>query len=359
MNAPQPQPACTKRESRKPVIGIANNYSDSDETRLFLTPEACGMISNFGFKIVMESGAGTDINYSDGDYEANDVEIVSRSEALGSDIVLSVRPLRREDVAQMRSGAALITLYDRALYDRTLIEEYLRCRISLLALDSIVSSNGIPIFRRIIEEIDGRAAMLYVEEGLSFLGEGKGVLLAGVAGVNPCEVLIIGSGCRAVSAARSALAAGAKVTLMDNDISSLYKAKSACGDNLVTSAIHPRVLYNAVKSADAILLDRCTREFSFPKQLSVAMKESVYFLDLSETIPSLCVPRTVAMGISNPLINLFEEMNLQGGIDSMIEHTEGVRESVLTYGGKLVDKFVAMRTGLTAVNIKMMLTRSN
>lgn len=360
MNSPQPQPACVRARKENPAIGIVNNYADSDETRLFLTPEACGMISNFGYKIVMETGAGTDINYTDGDYAANNVEIVSRDKALGAaDIVLSVRPLRAEDVDRMKPRAALITLFDRDLFDRSLIERYLKREVTLMALDSMCSANGLPIFRRILEEIDGRAAILYVEDGISFLGEGKGVLLAGVAGVNPCEVLIIGAGLRPAFAAKAAIAAGAKVTLMDNDVSSLYEAKNFCGDALVTSVIHPHVLYNSVKSADVILLDRCTRDFEFPRQLSVAMKQSVYFLDLTQTVPSLSVPRTVAMGISNPLINFFEEATIKGGLNSMIANTSGVRESVLTYRGKLVDKYIAMRTGLAAVNIKMMLTQTN
>lgn len=66
------------------------------------------------------------------------------------------------------------------------------------------------------------------------------MLLAGVAGINPCEILIIGDGNIAYAAAKAAMAAGAYVTLMNNDISALQVAKECCGDMLNTIAIHPR-----------------------------------------------------------------------------------------------------------------------
>ena len=131
--------------------------------------------------------------------------------------------------------------------------------------DNMYSHNDEPVFANIIDEIDGRASIMYAQEFLSYVGGGKGVLLAGVAGINPCEVLIIGSGTTTYAAAKAAMAAGAYVTLMNNDISALQVAKQVCGDTLNTIAIHPRVLFNKVKTADVILIGKCTRPFEFPK----------------------------------------------------------------------------------------------
>lgn len=355
-SAPSPQPCKTapKTSKSKLSLGVLNNYRDSDETRLFLTPEACGMLTSMGVRVLMESGAGIDITYPDEAYASNGVEVTSRGAALGCDVVLSVRSLRAADIELMRPGSSLFTLADDDL-PRDAVQALLDRKISLLALDRIHSANKHYTIARVLDEIDGRAAILYAQEGLSFLGEGKGVLLSGVPGTEPCEVLVIGEGMRVQSAAKAAISLGARVTLMDNDISALFEAQSNCGPMLDTTAIHPHVLYNKVKSADVIILDSCTREFSFPRQLSAAMKDNVYVLDFSETVPSLIVPRTVAMAVSNVLINFFSETLLMGGVMRQIQNLPGVQTAVVTYQGHLVDKFVAMRHGMYAVNLQVLL----
>lgn len=356
MTSPTPQPCGTKpaTSKHKMTLGVLNNYPDSDETRLFLTPEACGMLDTMGIHIILETGAGIDITYTDEAYASRGAEIAPRTRALQCDIVLSVRSLHADDILLMRPGATLLTLSDPAM-PRDAVQALLDKHITLLALDRIHSANKQLTIARVLDEIDGRAAILYAQEGLSFLGEGKGVLLSGLAGIEPCEVLIIGEGWRVQSAAKAAIGAGARVTLMDNDISALFEAERACGPTLDTTAIHPQVLYNKVKSADVIILDACTREFDFPKQLSAAMKENVYFLDLTVTTPSLIVPRTVAMAVSNVLINFLSETLQMGNIQRQILNLPGVQSAVVTYQGSLTDKLIAMRHGLYAVSIQVML----
>lgn len=355
-NSPETQPQEVSTATRKPklTLGVLNNYRDSDETRLFLTPEACGMLVSMNIRILMESGAGIDITYPDEAYSSRGVEIVTRPSALKADVVLSVRSLHADDILLMQRGSALLTLSDPNL-PRDAVQALLDRQISLLAIDRIYSANKQYTFARVLDEIDGRAAILYAQEGLSFLGEGKGVLMSGLAGIEPCEVLIIGEGWRVQGAAKAALAVGARVTLMDNDISALFEAEKACGPALDTTAIHPHVLYNKVKSADVIILDTTTREFEFPKQLSAAMKDNVYLLDLTETTPSLIVPRTVAMAISNVLVNFFAETLMIGGIQRQIQALPGVQSAVVTYQGQLVDKLIAVRLGLYAVNLQVLL----
>lgn len=356
-----PQEALSMTAERRAAIrlGLVSNYEDSEETRFFLTPEACGMLTSMGYEVMMQAGAAIDISYTDEDYKESGVIVTDRGEVLQADIVLSVRPLIEDDIRKMRSGAVLLCLMDATLFGESLVQTLMKANITCACLDLMSSANGVPIFAHILDEIDGRAAVMYVQEGLSFLGEGKGVLLAGVAGINPCEVLIIGQGRRALFAAKSAIAAGAKVTLMDNDISSLAEAQEFCGDHLSTAAIHPHVLYNKVKSADVIMLDSCTRDFEFPKQLSVAMKESVYLLDLEDTTPSLSVPRTVAMALSNVLVNFFDECLLKGGMMQMTATTAGVQQGVITFRGHLVDKLIGMNLGIPCIDISMINTVSN
>lgn len=351
----QPQPETTSEQKGLIRVGLVGNYADTDETRFLLTPEACGLLSSAGYKVEMESGASIDISFSDEDYAEFGVRIVDRDTALQTNIVLSYSPLRVEDIHKMHPGCALLCMMGSSLFEKNVIEMLLERRITLICLDNMNSINDQPIFADIIDEIDGRAAIQYAQEALSYLGEGKGVLLAGVAGINPCEVLLIGAGRNIYAAANTALNAGASVTLMNNDVSALMEAHDVCGQGLSTIAIHPRVLYNKVKSADVLIMGTTTRPFEFPKNLGVALKKSAYVLNLEESHPSVSVPRTVAMALSNCLVNFFDDMILKDGLHSMIATSPGVQAGMVTYKGKLIDKLIGSYLSLPCVDINVML----
>lgn len=340
-------------------IGILGNYPDTGETRFLLTPEACGLLTSSGLKLWLEAGAGVDISFPDESYTNYGVEIVSRKEALGCEIVLSYAPISAADVMRMAEGSVLLCMMDNTLFEKDVIQSLLDRKITLGCFDNMLSHNSMPVFADIIDEIDGRASVIYAQDYLSFLGGGKGVLLAGVAGINPCEILVIGDGNEIYSACAAAIDAGAYVTLMNNDVSALMTAKQLIGPGLNTAVIHPRVLYNKVKTADVIMLGECTRPFEMPKKLSVAMKENVYVLDFEQTHPSVTVPRTVAMALSNVLVNFFDEMIMKEGFEGMLATTPGVQCGMVTYKGKLVDKLIASYLSMPSVDINVMLTAAN
>lgn len=360
-NALEPQEAVEVLEGKHPGvhIGLLGNYADTDETRFFLTPEACGLLTSAGIRISMESGAGVDVSFKDETYAEYGVRIVTREQALKAPVVLSYQPLRAKDVKKMTPGSALLCMMGDELFDGAVIKALLERKIACGCFDNMYSHHDVEIFADIVHEIDGRAAIMYAQESLSYLGGGKGVLLASVAGLNPCEVLIIGSGTESIAAANAAVGTGAKVVLMDNDVSALMLAKPSCHPLVELIAIHPRVLTNRVKTADVIITGNTTHEFEFPKSLSASLKESVYVIDLNESHPSVSVPRTVAMALSNPLINFFNELTIKDGFDGMMITTPGVQSGMVTYEGKLVDKLIGSFLGLPSIDIRVMLSSTN
>ncbi len=356
---PQPKKTSAVDSDSMTSIGILGNYPDSDETRFLLTPEACGLICASGLRVMLESGAADGINYSDESYAGYGVEITTRECALKCDILVSFAALREIDILRMRKGATLLCMMDALLYEREIIDALLDRGITLGCLDNMESFNGIPVFADIIDELDGRASILYAQNRLSLFGGGKGVMLAGVAGLNPCEVLVLGDGNVEIAAATAALDAGAYVTLMNNDISALQNARQICGSQLNTVAIHPRVLLNKVKTADVILLGSCTRPFDFSLSLRLAMKSGAFFLDFNETHPSIVVPRTVAIALSNVLVNFFDEMLLKDGFDAMLSTTPGMQRGIITYKGNLIDKPVASALSMPCVDLSIILAGRN
>ena len=357
--APQPEVAEVERTPKGIHVGLLGNYSDTDETRFLLTPEACGLLTSAGVRISMEAGAGVDISFTDEKYAEYGVRVSTRDEVLKCPLLLCYQPLRAKDVKKMTPGATLLCMMGDSLFDQSVIKAMLERRIACGCLDNMYSHHDVEVFAVIVHEIDGRAAIMYAQESLSYLGGGKGVLLAGVAGLNPCEVLIIGSGTESVAAANAAVGTGAKVVLMDNDVSALMLARPACDPRVELVAVHPRVLTNRVKSADVIITGNTTREFEFPKSLSSSLKDSVYVVDLNESHPSVSVPRTVAMALSNPLVNFFNEMAIKDDFRGMMVTTPGVQAGMVTYEGRLVDKLIASFLSLPSVDIRMMLSSTN
>ena len=82
-------------------------------------------------------------------------------------------------------------------------------------------------------------------------------------------------------------------------------------------------------------------------------------MDLNESHPSVSVPRTVAMAISNPLNNFIEEMTLKNGFKGMMITTPGVQSGMVTYEGKLVDKLIGSYIGMPSIDIRVMISSTN
>lgn len=354
-----PEPVETGNETPLYNVGLLANYPDSEETRFFLTPEACGVLISAGLSISMEAGAGVDISFDDDAYASQGVAIVDREKALACSVVLSYEPPRPADLRKITPGATLLCIMAPELFDPESIRILLERKITMGCLDNMYSHNEVPIFANIIDEIDGRAAVMYAQEALSFLGGGKGVLLGGVAGINPCEALIIGEGVFVVSAAKAAYAAGASVTVMNNDVSILCQMQADLERVATMLSIHPRVLCNKAKTADIIILGPTSRPFEFPKNLMGVLKDNVYMLDIRDSHPSVSVPRTVAMALSNVLVHFLEEIVLKHGFSGMIATSEGVQRGIATFRGKLVDKLIGTYLGMPALDISIMLAGHN
>ena len=122
---PQLEEQVEKGSRSRINVGMVGNYADSDETRLLLTPEACGMLTSSGIQVSMEAGAGVDISFSDDAYAEYGVKIVTRDEALKQPVVLSFMPLRAKDVRKMIKGAALLCMMGHDLFEPTTIKALL------------------------------------------------------------------------------------------------------------------------------------------------------------------------------------------------------------------------------------------
>ena len=126
-------------------------------------------------------------------------------------------------------------------------------RITAVAYELLADDKQRCPVLNVISEIEGTASITIASELLSNTQGGKGILLGGIPGVSPTEVVIIGAGNAGTVATRAAMALGASVKVFDDDINKLRTIQQVLGQGLFTSTFHPNVLQNAFRSADVVI----------------------------------------------------------------------------------------------------------
>ena len=389
MNAPIPleELLSAKTGKRSVVIGLPA-AGGVIEHRFPLTPEGAGMLVARGFSVRMEKGAAEHIHYSDAAYTRCGVEIVERAEALAADIVVYLPPLEAADARLLKKGSLLLSFIHNRETDRETVRTLIDRHVIALALELICDEAGHRPFADILHEIDGRAAIAIASSLLADAVHGKGILLGGVAGVVPCEVMVIGSDMAAVAAAKGAIGMGAIVRLFDDNVYRMREAAALLGPGAICSSLHPRVFENGLRSADIVVAtDTAPRCGIVNADLVGVMKRGVICFDLTSApgsaFPSLplvdldlaspsdnsvseptrlcyinagnAVPRTVAMALSNTFVTMLDDLMICDGVANALKLKDGLRKAADTFLGKCVNPSVARVAGVRSVDINLFL----
>lgn len=359
---------------------------DDGERRFSITPEGAGLLVANGFSVRLEHGAGRTIHYSDEAYRSMGVKITDRATAIASDIVITLAPIAAPDVQYMKRGATLMTLLAPERQDPMAIKMLLARRVTAIAIDRIEDKMGHTPFADIMDEIDGRAAIAMASSLLADSTTGKGILLGGIAGIIPCEVVILGSGIAAVAAARSASGLGATVKIFDNDVYRLREALRQLSPAVVGSAVHPRVLTSALRTADIVVATPMETPLRLSRDIVDVMKRGVISFDLSPTRHGLfegmplidlsmakaadnmtgdqrvcyinamgAVPRTTAMALSNTFITMLSDIMSSDGAINAIKLKPGIRKATYTFLGHPTQAWAGRMAGVRYIDINLML----
>ena len=197
------------------TVGVPTEVK-KDEYRVGMRPVGTEILTRDGQKVYIQSGAGLGCGYDDAMYKAAGATILSTAEEIWAacDMIVKVKEPQPQEVALIRDGQTVFTYFHFAA-DKELTEGCLSQGCISVAYETLTDDLGhLPLLTP-MSEVAGRMA---VQVGARFLEKpqgGQGVLLGGVPGVEPAEVVIIGGGVVGINSAKMAVGMGAKVTILD------------------------------------------------------------------------------------------------------------------------------------------------
>lgn len=369
-------------------IGIPKENSNA-ETRLALTPEGVAIVTEEGHSVYVQRGAGVPMSYSDLQYsEAGAFMVDDASEVFGADIVFKIAPPTIEELNLMHDRSSILSMLQLSNLSADCIKLMIKKKMNSIAYELIRDEQKTFPVVSSISEIEGNTAIAVAAELMSNERGGKGLLLGGVAGISPTEVLILGAGIAGSVAARSALALGAQVKVFDHDINKLRKIQHYLGQKVFTSVIHPAVLFKALASADAVIGNlryiNGSERFMVSEDLVKTMKSGSIIIDLSvdqggcfETsecrtlqnpvfekhgVIHYCVPnisarvaRTSSMALSNIFAPIILKIGHSGSIASAISESSGFRHGAYIYSGVLVNRLIGDYYGIASNDIGLLM----
>jgi len=369
-------------------IGLPRDVHD-DEKRIPLTPEAIRILTDAGNEIFMERGAGQAAGFTDREYSDNGAIVADTpSRIYECDIIIKITPFKQNEASQLKVGQTVISFMNVATMDEDVLSTLMRKRVTALASEKIKDTDGMLPVVESMSEISGITSVLLASEYLSSASGGKGVMLGGVTGVTPTEVIIIGANTAGEYAARAALGLGAIVRVFDASVHRLRNFQNLLGQRIYTSTFHPQVLQKALKSAD-VLIGALSSDILMPwfyvtEEMVQGMKRGSVIIDLSvdtggcvETaepraikdpiyekhgvihysawnLPSR-VPKTASIALSNVFRPLMQEMADAGSITHMLRFNPGLRSGVYIFNGILTNEVLGQKFGILSKDINLLL----
>ncbi len=232
------------------VIGVPKEVKDH-ETRVGLVPAGAIALREAGHHVLVQTGAGENSAHPDTEYQAAGAEIVARAEDLwtASNLVVKVKEPQPSEYGFLRPGLILFTYLHLAPL-RELTDRLLQAQVTGVAYETIREADGSLPLLTPMSEVAGRMAVQVGAQYLEAPMGGRGVLLAGVPGVAPAHVVILGGGVVGTNAAKIALGIGATVTIVDRNIDRLRQLDDLFNGRAITLASNVLTILQSLRTAD-------------------------------------------------------------------------------------------------------------
>jgi len=246
------------------------------EHRVGLTPESAAELVRAGHHVVLETGAGLGIGAEDARYIAVGAEIAPTAAAVfeRAEMVVKVKEPQPQEYAMLRPEQTLFT-YLHLAPDPEQAEGLMRSGATAIAYETVTDVHGrLPLLKP-MSEVAGRMS---IQVGANFLEKshgGRGVLLGGVPGVRPADVVILGAGVAGYNAAQIAVGMRARVTVFDKNPGRLEELDREFNGRLETVYSTRAAVEQAVFEADLVIGAVLVPGAAAPKLVTRAMLKSM------------------------------------------------------------------------------------
>jgi len=355
-----------------------------NERRTCITPDAVQVLVEHGHEIIIESGAGQGSFFTDLQYSESGAKITNDpKEAFGQDLILKINPPTEDEIEYMKPNTYLVSALQINLRDKEYFLKLAEKKINAIAFEFIVDEYKQLALVRLVGEIAGTVSILYASELLAL---SNGLMLGGITGVRPAEVVVLGAGIVGEFATKAAIGLGASVKVFDNSLSKLRRLHTIVDSRVPTSIIDPKELSKSLRRADVVIgaLPRLNMTPIVTEDMVMKMKKGSVIIDITidngkviETselttmedpyvikhgvihcgLPNLTsrMPRTTTKAISNFFLSYILNYDEEGGFENMLIRKNEMKQSLYMYKGRHTKKIICDRFGLTYHDINLLI----
>jgi alanine dehydrogenase len=359
------------------IIGVPKEVKDH-ETRVGLVPSGVTALREAGHDVMVETRAGEGSSITDREYMQAGAHILEHAAEVWTkaDLVVKVKEPQPAEYAHFRPGMILFTYLHLAPLPG-LTDQMLAARVNGVAYETIRESDGSLPLLTPMSEVAGRMSVQVGAQYLEKPSGGRGILLGGVPGVAPANVVILGGGIVGTNAAKIAVGMGAHVTIIDRSLNRLRELDDIFGGAVVTLASNAWTIGENLKTADlvvgAVLIPGASAPKLVRREMIATMKrgavvvdvaidqggcfetshatthtEPIYFVDgvLHYCVSNMpaAVPHTSTFSLTNATFPYLLEL-ANRGLEGACEQHAALREGVNTYNGYVTHGGVAESQG--------------
>jgi alanine dehydrogenase len=360
------------------IIGVPTEIK-TQEYRVAVVPAGVEQLRRAGHTILVQKGAGVGSGFSDDDYKALGADIVDSADEIWrqAELICKVKEPLAPEIKKIRPRQVLFTYFHFAA-SRELTEGVRDSSCVAIAYETVVDHEGrLPLLAP-MSEVAGKMS---IQEGAKYLEKpmmGCGILLGGIPGVEPANVLVLGGGIVGTCAARVAAGLGANVVMMDIDLYRLRYLDEVMPANVRTVYSTPAAIRRHLGQADlvigAVLIPGARCPTLVPREYLKLMKPGSVIVDVGVDQGGCCettkptthenptyvvdnvvhygvanmpgaVARTSTIGLTNATISYLVKL-AQHGFDRAIAADPGLAAGVNMAYGKVTNKAVAEAFGL-------------
>jgi len=326
------------------IVGVPKEIKNN-EFRVGMTPAGVAEFVAHGHTVLVEKAAGEGSSFPDAEYLAAGAKLIDTADEVfaQADMIVKVKEPQAVEIARLRPGQILYTYLHLAPdYEQTM--GLIGSKAVCIAYETVeLPNHSLPLLAP-MSEVAGRMA---AQVGAAYLQKpngGRGVLMGGVPGVAPANVLVLGGGVVGTNAAYVAMGMGARVTIADVNLDRLRYLDEIWGNRITTMYSSKHNVAEAVKVADlvigAVLLPGAKTPFLVTKDMLPSMKKGAVLVDVSVDQGG-CIETTHATTHADPIYFVDDVLhygvaNMPGAVPNT--STLALTNATLRYGLAIADK---------------------